>query len=144
MYSRIILTLDGSKHAECALPHAESLAKGLGVKLVLLQVIPYPEVRDAGVEADWAAQGRKYMEGVAAGLKKNGVKEVEVDVLWGEVQKEIIEFAQTDENSLLVISTHGRTGLARLAFGSVTEAVLRLATLIPVVVCHCFATPAGK
>jgi nucleotide-binding universal stress UspA family protein len=144
MYSKIILPLDGSAHAECALPHAEALAKGLSVKLVLLQVIPYPEVRDAGVEADWAAQGRQYMDGIAADLKTSGLNDVQVEVLWGEVYKEIIDYAQADENALIVMSTHGRTGLAKLTFGSVTEAVLREATAVPVMVCHCFAAPAGK
>jgi nucleotide-binding universal stress UspA family protein len=144
MYSKIILPLDGSTHAECALPHAEALAKGLGVKLVLVQVIPYPEVRDAGVESDWATRDRQYMDGILADLKKSGLEDIQVEVLWGEVHKEIVNYAQADEDALIVMSTHGRTGLAKLAFGSVTEAVLREVTAVPVMVCHCFATPAGK
>jgi nucleotide-binding universal stress UspA family protein len=144
MYSKIILPLDGSAHAECALPHAAALAKGLGVKLILLQVIPYPEVRDAGVEAEWATRDRQYMDGIAVDLKKSGVKDVQVEVLWGEVQKEIVDYAQADEDALIVMSTHGRTGLAKLAFGSVTEAVLRQATAVPVTVCHCFSAAVAK
>jgi nucleotide-binding universal stress UspA family protein len=139
MYSKIILTLDGSAHAECALPHAQALAQGLGVKLVLLQIIPYPEVRDAGVEGDWADQGRKYMDGLVVDLKQSGVKDVEEVILWGEVPQQIMEYTQANEDALLVMSTHGRTGLARLAFGSVTDAVLRGASSTPVLVCRCFA-----
>ena len=115
------------------------LARGLGVKLVLLQIIPYPEVRDAGVESDWADQGRKYMDGLATALKQSGVTDVEEVVLWGEVPQQIMEYAQADGDALLVMSTHGRTGLARIAFGSVTEAVLREASSTPVLVCRCFA-----
>ncbi len=144
MYSKIILPLDGSTHAECALPHAEALAKGLGVKLVLLQIIPYPEVRDAGVESDWASTARTYLNGIAADLKSSGVKDVVTEVLWGEVQQEIVEYAQADEDALIVMSTHGRTGFAKLAFGSVTEAVLRRASQVPVMVCRCFVGTAGQ
>jgi len=137
MYSKIIVTLDGSSHAECALAHAQALAKGLGVKLVLLQVVPYPEVRDEAVESDWAAQARRYMEQYAEAARSDGV-EVEVEVLWGDVVEKIIEYAKNDTWALLVMSTHGRTGLARLAFGSVTERVLKEAKATPVLVVRCF------
>ena len=136
MYNRVIVTLDGSVHAECALPHAESLARGLGVPLVLLQVVPYPEVRDAAVESDWEEVARKYLEPIAERLKGEGI-DARVEILWGKVEDKIVEYAEADPDSLLVISTHGRTGLARLAFGSVTEAVLRRVAAIPVVVCRC-------
>lgn len=50
MHKKVILTLDGSELAEEALPHAEVTARGLGVKLVLLHVVPYPLVEEAVVE----------------------------------------------------------------------------------------------
>lgn len=136
MYSKIIVTLDGSVHAERALPHAEALAKGLGVKLVLLQVVPYPEVKDQAVEEDYAKEDREYMNGLAIGLESRAV-DTEIEVLWGDVAEKIIEYAETDEQALLVMSTHGRTGLARLAFGSVTQAVLHDAKTTPVLVSRC-------
>lgn len=138
MYSKIIVPLDGSALAECALSHAEGLARGLNVKLVLLEIVPYPEVRDAAVESDWAIDANSYLADVAEDLQKNGVKEVEVVVQWGEVPEAIIAYAQSDPNALVVMSTHGRTGLARLAFGSVTESVLRSAVSVPVLVTRCF------
>ena len=136
MYSKIIVTLDGSAYAERALPHAEALAKGLGVKLVLLQVVPYPAVQDQAVEGDWAKEDRDYMSGLAEGLKSRGV-DTEIEVLWGPVAQKIVEYADADEQALLVMGSHGRTGLARLAFGSVTEAVLREVKTTPVLVCRC-------
>ncbi len=136
MYSKIVVTLDGSAHAECALSHAEVLAKSLGVELVLLQVVPYPEVRDEAIEADWQAAARKYMNEIAAGLKGLGIK-TSVEVLWGNVAEKITEYVEADKQALLVMSTHGRTGLAKLAFGSVTESVLREATTTPVLICRC-------
>jgi len=138
VYSKIIVTLDGSGHAERALPHGEALAKGLGVKLVLLQVVPYPEVKDEAVEEDYAKEDREYMSGLAEGLKSHGV-DTEIEVLWGDVAEKIVEYAEADEQALLVMSSHGRTGLARLAFGSVTGAVLHDAKTTPVLVCRCLS-----
>ena len=137
MYSKIVVTLDGSSQAECALAHAQALAKGLGVKLVLLQIVPYPEVRDEAVESDWAAEARRYMNEFAEAIRGEGV-ETETEVLWGEVAEKIVEYVETDKQALLVMSTHGRTGLARLAFGSVTERVLKEAKTTPVLVVRCF------
>ena len=136
MYSKIIVTLDGSGHAERALPHAEALAKGLGIKLVLLQVVPYPQVKDEAVEEDWAQEDREYMGGLSEGLKSRGI-DTEIEVLWGDVAEKIVEYAEADDQALLVMSTHGRTGLARLAFGSVTQAVLHDAQTTPVLICRC-------
>jgi len=50
MYNRIVLTLDGSNYSRRALSYAAAMARAFSVKLVLLQVIPYPDVLDAGVE----------------------------------------------------------------------------------------------
>lgn len=136
MYSRIVVTLDGSALAECALSHAEALAKSLGAELVLLQIVPYPEVRDEAIEGDWQAVARKYMDEIAAGLKELGV-EAKVEVLWGDVVEKIVEYAEADKQTLLVMSTHGRTGLAKLAFGSIAETVLREAKETPVLICRC-------
>ena len=65
MYSRVVLTLDGSEFSKCALSHATTIAGSLGVPLVLLQVIPYPAVMDAGVEADKEATVRRSLEQIA-------------------------------------------------------------------------------
>ena len=101
-----------------------------------LQVVPYPEVRDEAIEADWQEAARKYMNEIAAGLKGLGVK-ASVEVLWGNVAEKIVEYVEADKQALLVMSTHGRTGLAKLAFGSVTERVLREAQTTPVLICRC-------
>ena len=136
MYSRIVFTLDGSKYSRCALPHAEAMARAFGVKLVLLQVIPFPGVVDAGVEVDYRMAAQQDMELIAQDLRAQGV-DVEIQVLWGDVVERIVEFVEADPATLLVMSTHGRTGLTKLAFGSVTESVLREARSTPSLVCRC-------
>ena len=136
MYNRIVLTLDGSTHSRCALPHAAAMARAFGVKLVLLEVIPYPKVVDASDESNYLVAARQSLNGIANELRAQGL-DVDVEIPWGDVVQRIVEYVGADPNTLLVMSTHGRTGLTRLAFGSVTESVLRQAQATPVLVCRC-------
>jgi universal stress protein A len=136
MYNRIVLTLDGSALSRCALPHAAAMARAFGVKLVLLRVIPYPDVVDASHEVDYRAAARQDMEAIAGDLRAQGV-DVEIQILWGEVVRKIVEAVEEEPETLLVMSSHGRTGLTKLAFGSVTESVLREARSTPSLVCRC-------
>ena len=62
---------------------------------------------------------------------------VEIHIPWGEVVRQIVEFIQADPNTLLVMSTHGRTGLSKLTMGSVTESVLRKANRTTMLLCRC-------
>jgi nucleotide-binding universal stress UspA family protein len=133
MYNKVVVTLDGSELAERTLPHAEAIARGLGVELVLLHVVPFPAVHDAGVEGELEEIDRMYLEGLAQDLKTRGV-DTEVEVLWGEVAPEIVDYVREHKGALLVMATHGRTGLSRLAYGSVTESVLHEARTTPVLV----------
>jgi nucleotide-binding universal stress UspA family protein len=133
MYKKVIVTLDGSELAEKALPHAEAIARGLGVKLVLLHVVPYPLIEEVGVEGDLQKRDRRYLEGLAQNLRSRGL-ETEVKILWADVPTKIIEYAEEDQTALVVMSTHGRTGLTKLAHGSVTASVLHEARTTPVLI----------
>lgn len=123
MYSKVLLTLDGSDVAEIAIPHAETIARELGIDLTLLQVIPYPEVVDAADEQQLEEEARAYLENVAERLQQNGVN-VEVKVRWGKIRKKISECVQASPDSLLVMASHGRTGLAKVMYGSIAESML--------------------
>jgi len=133
MYTKVIVTMDGSELAEKALPHAETIARNLGVKLVLLHVVPFPLVNDAGIEGDLERRDRHYLEGLAQDLRDRGI-ETEVTILWADVPNKIVEYAEQNHGALLVMATHGRTGLTRLAYGSVTDSVLHLAKTTPILV----------
>jgi nucleotide-binding universal stress UspA family protein len=141
MFKRIVVTLDGSTYSECALDSAEALARSLGIKLVLLHVIPYPKVYDGGVESDYERRLRKYLGEKAQTLRNTGL-EVEFDIPWGEVVPVIVDYVASDDKTLLVMASHGRTGLTRLAFGSVAEGVLKRARSTPTLVCRCPAETA--
>jgi nucleotide-binding universal stress UspA family protein len=133
MYKKLIVTLDGSELAEKALPHAEAIARALGVGIVLLHIVPYPLVEHTGVEGDLEARDRKYLEGLAQDLRSGGL-ETEVKILRANVPNKIVEYAEENGGALLVMATHGRAGLTKLVCGSVTESVLREGKTTPVLV----------
>ena len=139
MYERILIPLDGSKVGEAALPYVEELVSKLlpelKIEVTLFQVIrPTQWVIAAEVsapvsytEAELKLIKRKamdYLEKAGEGLRSKGAI-VKTNVSVGDPAEEIIKAADEINADLLAISTHGRSGISRWAFGSVTEKVLR-------------------
>ena len=136
MYKRILVTLDGSKHAEEVLPHVRALANCTGAEVVLLRVIVYPHydfivgdpmIAEAAHDAA-QAEAKEYMEQAVANLSKTGL-EVKGEVAEGLVADTIIDFAEKVQADLIAMSTHGRSGPARWLVGSVADKVVRGATV---------------
>jgi nucleotide-binding universal stress UspA family protein len=130
---RVIVPLDGSSLAEAALPVAERLARALGVGLVLVQAVDPRVFSYLGPEIGLSYQNihavlertaKDYLALLAAGCAKAGL-EVEYKVLHGLPAESISDAARMNAGSLVVISSHGRSGLTRWALGSVTEKVVR-------------------
>jgi nucleotide-binding universal stress UspA family protein len=138
MYKKILVPLDGSALAERAIHHATEIAKGTGAEVILLQVVPIPLARvpEAGQKEEEtsiqevAARAKAYLERVAARAIKEGVK-TRVVILEGAADGAILGFAHNEEVDILVMSTHGRTGLSKALMGSVAEKVM-LTTKRPV------------
>ncbi len=135
---KILLATDGSAPAVKATQQAIALAKLVGAKIKAVYVrtgedaLLYPEERLAdevlaGVHPSEAGLGlaKKFAE-------KNGV-ELETEVLRGGVAPQIVKKAESEGADLIILGDTGRTGLARLALGSVAEAVVR-ASSTPVLV----------
>ncbi len=129
-FKRILVPLDGSEKAEQALPHAEQIAKSASAEVTLLYVEP-PEAASAGTweKKDTSFRSRQgedlatYFDSIASSLKKAGVG-VKTKVMSGHPGQQIIQEAEAGLSDLIVMSSHGRTGLARWAFGSVADQVL--------------------
>jgi nucleotide-binding universal stress UspA family protein len=140
----LVVPLDGSSLAEQALPHVVTLAKALSLKIILLRVTPSAEeyhrymsstpisaaatVYSAPYEefasaAD--AQAMHYLHGVADELEREHLVSVEQTLLRGHAAEVITEVAQEAHHSLVVMTSHGRTGLGRWLLGSVTDRVVR-------------------
>jgi nucleotide-binding universal stress UspA family protein len=142
MYKHILVPLDGSKLAEETLPHAAVHAAQFGGEILLLKVLePLPEPSMAGrgavrnAEAASAQLAQEYLEGVAAGLREQGIP-VQMATVEGIPYVEIIRFAEEHQIDLVVMSTRGHSGLSRWLIGSVADRVARGATvpllLVPV------------
>lgn len=137
-YDRIIVPLDGSELAEEAIAHAESLARATGAPLHLVRVVdtlPLTRVAMTGLGVEQAAQAAavkrteaeeaaaaEYLEVIRERLNERGLVTT-MAVVTGEVVTELLGVVQPRD--ILVMTTHGRTGLTRWYFGSVAEAVIR-------------------
>lgn len=138
MYTKILVPLDGSTLAERAITQADEIARATGAEVILLQVVqaPLAKVPEAGqAEEDnaikeIAAGARAYLAMVASRVSADGAK-VRFEVLAGAPATGILGFAHKEDVDLIVMSTHGRSGLSRLVMGSVAEKVM-LTTRRPV------------
>jgi nucleotide-binding universal stress UspA family protein len=131
-FRRVLVPLDGSALAEGVIPLLESIAGPLDLEVTLLRVLqPLPPEIIEGtrhlviedVEARFA-EARRYLTAIATTLEATGVR-VAIDVRRGQPVEEILEGVKAAKADLVAMTTHGRSGLGRLLFGSVAEAVLR-------------------
>lgn len=124
----ILVPLDGSVLAESALAPAVDLARDYKAKLVLVRAaeahtLPMADPTEAQVEA--VRHAEDYLSGARERVIRAGIAEVETSVWYGPPAEAIAEAARYREASLVVMSSHGRSGLGRLVLGSVAETVLR-------------------
>ena len=145
--------LDGSDLAEAALPHAKDLAARLSSSIHLLRVVPLaPQLAASSFAGSGGIDGMPGLdvkaidEAVKARLEEamvyieeqvNKLQQESINVEWevrqGTAAEEILKYAKNNDIDLIAISTHGRSGLGRLLFGSVFDSVMREAG-IPVMV----------
>ena len=125
---RILIPLDGSTLAESALATALELTAGGSTTLMLLRAaeahtLPAMDPTDAQVHV--VREAEEYLEEVATRVRTQGAKNVETSVWYGPADSAIVDAARLRKADLIVMCTHGRSGLGRLILGSVAESVLR-------------------
>ena len=131
--SFLILPLDGSPLAESALPYAEHLAQRLSAALVVVRSVPFPGAYiDEKTPLAGEVEASTYLQSVAERLRGEGLA-VQTQVFGGLPVPHILALAHQMPRSLVVLTTHGRSALARWFVGSVVEGVVRAAE-IPVLV----------
>ena len=143
MFNKIVIPLDGSELAEQALGPACRIAEKFGSELLLLRVVtperplparPYQSGRADGLAAALAGIAVDEAEAYLSGIKLPLLSlSLHTRVLIGAPPEMIIATATESGADLIVMSTHGRAGLLRLLYDSVTEAVLR-GSPVPVLV----------
>lgn len=130
MYDRILLPTDGSRGSSRAIDQAIDLAAETGAELHVLYVvedITYgPEMMEAQVETQLRQIGEEAIEEIRDRAEEAGVP-LETDIDDGVPHKTILEYAEDEDMDLIVMGTHGRSGLDRYLLGSVTERVVRSA-----------------
>jgi nucleotide-binding universal stress UspA family protein len=159
MYKKILVPLDGSKLAECALPHVEELVKGCDTEEVILvsvteRVQGYRPIEGSsepivGSGGGWTGsiqppvqrlvpeasgkkekQAQRYLDRIAKKMTAKGIN-VSTEVLLWKPAEAIVGYSKQLGCDLIVMATHGRSGPSRWAFGSVADKVLR-SSCIPV------------
>ncbi|MFA6665536.1 MAG: universal stress protein [Armatimonadota bacterium] len=139
MYNKILVPLDESEIAETALQHAAAIAEAFKSELVLLSVIepvtilPEPgvvgPVLTVSVDVETEMKHAKsYLSKHASKLREQGIK-VRTEVVEGMPAGQICQYVQEKNIELIVMTTHGRSGLSRLVYGSVAENILRNAKI---------------
>jgi nucleotide-binding universal stress UspA family protein len=142
----IIVPLDGSSVAELVLPTVTELAKSLASEVILFRAynVPYGGYSVGGgsyavdlprLSAAVEADVQQYLEERRANLAAAGVAQLSFASKEGLAADAIIDYARNHHNGLIVMCSHGRTGVQRWALGSVTEAVARHAGN-PVLILH--------
>ena len=130
MYSKILVPLDGSQLAECAIGPALDMARATDAEIILLEAVqdslaPVPEAHYLVPPKDTyrsAITSMKYLREIAARLRPEAGR-VRWHVEEGDPIDVILSFAHKQDVDVIVISTHGRTGLSWLVKGSRAEKV---------------------
>ena len=125
----ILVPLDFSSDAEQALDYALELAQQFQARLTLMHVIYIPVTTEVNLSAYFADLESGALQGMESYQKRveEAGRPVEMVIVRGTPFREIIETAKTKQVDLIVMGTHGRTGMQHLFIGSVAERVVRLA-----------------
>jgi nucleotide-binding universal stress UspA family protein len=131
MYKKILVPLDGSALAKKALDQAEKLARTFDAEIILFQVVPFmpiygsPElVTPLIVDEKQKESAERYLSNLAEELRQKGLKVTATVRTGQQVAVEIIDFAKESGVDLIVMNTHGRSGITRWVLGSVAHKVL--------------------
>ena len=144
MYKKIMVPLDGSKLAECVLPHVDAFVTGFKVEtIIFVRVIEpaparYTEISSTTnpheynnirkevekIEEQRKLSAKSYLNQVISRIKQNGIN-FKAYVLVGPVADKLVNYVDANEIDLVLIATHGRSGISRWVRGSIADRVLR-------------------
>jgi len=114
-YQKVLVPLDGSELAERAIPYAKAIAKSEGSEVILFTVSTNSERLDRPMKV--------YLDVNTKELESQKIK-ASAAIAYGNVAEEVIKFAEKHKTDLIIISTHGYSGIKRWMLGSVAEKIL--------------------
>ena len=152
MYEKIMVPLDGSELAECVLPHVEGFIKGCHVSNVVFVRVVEPITAPVGNvyigreesrerESTRKSAVKDYLNQIVDRLKHEGT-ELHSEVLVGRVADSLADYTEKNDIDLILIATHGRTGVTRWVRGSVADKILRYSN-VPVLMVRAPGTKGG-
>ncbi len=134
MYKKILVPLDGSPRAEAILPHVEEIARRFEASLVLVRVVD-PSSALIGMDGmtielnqrlidEESEEAQAYLKRKQENLHSKGIAS-HIHVRFGSIVSAVLDVAETENVDLIALASHGRTGLARLFYGSVAAGIIQ-------------------
>jgi nucleotide-binding universal stress UspA family protein len=123
MYQKILVPVDGSKLAECVLPHVEAIAGGCKAREVVFARVIEPAYP---IEAH-KKEAEEYLNDLVKRVNLGGA-EARCEVLVGTIAENLVDYAQEKKMDLIIIATHGRSGVGRWVWGGIADRILRWGT----------------
>ncbi len=129
MFNHILVPLDGSTLAECVLPHAIAFAKVFDAQVTLLRVLVHPRdnaLSQAIDPLEWQLiknEAETYLNNVTTQLEEFGLK-INKFLLEGHAAHQIVEFTYRNEIDLIILSSHGHSGLSGWNVSSVVQKII--------------------
>jgi nucleotide-binding universal stress UspA family protein len=148
MIEHILVPLDGSRLAECVLPHTVALAQAFGSRIILLRVLERRQAAGHSRSVDplgWhirKAEANVYLDGIAARLNDLEMR-TEKALVEGQTAERIIEFAVDRDIGLIMLSSHGRSGLSGWNISSVVQKII-LRAFAPVMIVRAYQPAANE
>jgi nucleotide-binding universal stress UspA family protein len=150
MYKKIMVPVDGSKLAECVLPHVESVVKGCNSPNIVFVRVIEPTLEPYGASTDGAViisekdaeilrrerdkqqkiEAEKYLDLLTSQLKYETAS-IQAVVIAGKPADSLADYARENSIDLIIMSTHGHSGISRWVWGSTADRVLR-SSCVPV------------
>ena len=141
MYKKIMVPLDGSELAECVLPHVDGFVTECQVETIIFVWVVEPHYSTFSapanpqisinmqenakmLEEQEKSSAARYLKQVISRVKHGGIK-YKTDVLVGKVADRLVDYVDANEIDLVLIATHGRSGISRWVRGSIADRVLR-------------------
>lgn len=142
MYQKVVVPLDGSELAECVLPHVEAISGGCQVpEIIFVQAVSNSQNKSGlflWVSKDqlkkYQTQAKTHAEDYlrkVAERTKHDSSIIKWEVIEGEPAESLIDYANKVKADLIIIATHGRSGVSRWVMGSVADRLLR-SSCVPV------------
>ena len=153
MYEKVLVPLDGSELAECVFPHVKDFIEGFQIGyVVFVRVVEptttsghgdhaiSPEILEQ-IESARKSAAKDYLDQVIKGFQHEGTA-LHSEVLSGRAAESLADYTKENNIDLIVIATHGRSGITRWVRGSVADKILRFSN-VPVLMVRAPGTKGG-